>query len=125
MGYYMHQRENSFFLPKEKQQEALKAIKIAGENKPRIFGSHILQAQTLQEVLDWWCWKPQFDDEGNIVAIHFEGQKSGDDLELFNAIAPFVKEGSFIEMSGEDGAIWRYQFDGKICFENYPTISWD
>jgi hypothetical protein len=36
-----------------------------------------------------------------------------------------VKESSFIEMGGEDGAIWRYEFDGKICFENYPTISWD
>ncbi len=125
MGYSMTQRDNSFFLPKEKQQEALQAIKIEGKNKPRIFGSHILQTQTLKEVLEWWSWKPQFDEDGNIEAIYFEGQKSGDELELFNAIAPFVKEVSFIEMSGEDGVIWRFQFDGKTCFENYPTISWD
>ena len=125
MGYYMNQRDSSFFLPKEKQQEALKAIKIAGENNRRIFDSHILQAQTLKEALESWCWKPQYDDEGNIEAIYFEGHKSGNDLELFNAIAPFVKAGSFIEMGGENGAIWRFQFDGRICFENYPTISWE
>jgi hypothetical protein len=125
MGYYMSQRDNSFFLPKEKQQEALQAIKIAAESKPRIFGACTSQFQTLQEALESWCWKPQFDKKGNIEAISFEGQKSGYELELFQAIAPFVKAGSFIEMSGEDGAIWRYQFDGTICFENYPKIIWD
>jgi len=125
MGYYMSQRDNSFFLPKEKQQEALQAIQIAAESKPRIFGSSILQAHTLQEALESWCWKPEFDKQGNIEAISFEGNKSGNELELFQAIAPFVKAGSFIEMSGEDGAIWRFQFDGKTCFENYPKISWD
>ena len=125
MGYYMSQRDSSFFLAKEKQQEALQAVKDAGKSKPKVFGSNILQAQTLQEVLEWWCWKPQFDSDGNIEAIDFEGNKSGDELELFNAIAPFVKAGSFIEMSGEEGCIWRFQFDGKTCFENYPTITWD
>ena len=125
MGYYMSQRDNSFFLPKEKQQEALQAVKDAGRSKPKVFGSNILQAQTLQEVLEWWCWKPQFDDDKNIEALYFEGNKSGDELELFKAIAPSVKAGSFIEMSGEEGAIWRFQFDGKICFENYPTITWE
>jgi len=82
MGYYMSQRDNSFFLPKEKQQEALQAVKDAGRKKPKIFGSNILQAQTLQEVLEWWCWKAQFDKDGNIEALHFEGNKSGDELEL-------------------------------------------
>lgn len=77
MGYYMHQRESNFFLPKEKQHEALEAVKDAGRSKPKVFGSNILQAQTLQEVLDWWCWKPQFDKDGNIEALHFEGNKSG------------------------------------------------
>jgi len=125
MGYYMDQRDNSFFLPKEKQQEALQAIKIAGEKNRRIFDSHILQFQTLQEALEAWAWKPEFDEEGNIVAIYFEGNKSGNELELFNALAPYVKAGSFIEMGGEDGAIWRFQFDGTTCFENYPKITWD
>lgn len=125
MGYYMDQRDNSFFLPEEKQQEALQAIKIAAESKQRIFGACTSQFQTLQEALEAWAWKPEFDEEGNIVAISFEGNKSGNDLELFQAIAPFVKAGSFIEMGGEDGAIWRFQFDGKTCYENYPTIKWE
>jgi len=121
----MDQRDNSFFLPKEKQEEALKAIIIAGINTPKIFGVCTSQSKTLKEALESWAWKPEFDEEGNIVAISFEGNKSGSELELFQAIAPFVKAGSFIEMGGEDGAIWRFQFDGTTCFENYPTISWD
>jgi hypothetical protein len=52
MGYYMSQRDNSFFLPKEKQQEALQAIKIAAESKPGIFGACTSQFQTLQEALE-------------------------------------------------------------------------
>ncbi len=125
MGYYMQQRESNFFLAKKKQQEALQAIKDAGKNKAMVFGSNVLQAKTIQEVLESWCWVSQFDKDGNIEALHFEGNKSGDELELFNAIAPYVKENSFIEMSGEAGVIWRFQFDGKTCIENYPTISWD
>lgn len=125
MGYYMSQRNSSFFLAKEKKQEALQAVKDAGKKKPKVFGSNINQDKTLQEVLDWWSWKPQFDKDGNIEALYFEGNKSGDELELFQAIAPFVKAGSFIEMAGEEGAIWRFQFDGKTCIENYPTITWE
>lgn len=46
-----------------------------------------------------------------------------EDLELFNVIAPFVKRGSFLEMRGEDST-WRWVFNGKVCYEDYPEIIW-
>jgi len=121
----MHQRDNNFFLPKENQDDALQFLKSLDGKYAWVNGREVSSALTLYAALRAWRWEAEFDKDGNINAIYFEGEKSGDDLALFNAIAPFVKAGSFIEMSGEDGAIWRFQFDGKICFENYPTISWD
>ena len=55
--------------------------------------------------------------------IYFDGEKLGDDAILFEAIAPYVKKGSFIEMNGEDGCIWQWQFNGKTCIEKAATVS--
>lgn len=33
--------------------------------------------------------------------------------------------GSYIEMRGEDGALWRWVFDGKTCKEITAKITWD
>jgi hypothetical protein len=35
--------------------------------------------------------------------------------DVFKAIAPYVKKYSFIVLVGEDGAIWKYAFDGEKC----------
>src|SRR5690606_21320852 len=60
--------------------------------------------------LDAWRWVPEREATGDIVGLRFRGERLGDDRVLFEAIAPFVEPGSFIEMVGEDGAIWRWTF---------------
>jgi len=52
-----------------------------------------------------------------ITDILFEGEKIGNESSFFKAIAPFVKEGSFIEMVGEDGEKWRWVFENGQCVE--------
>jgi hypothetical protein len=37
----------------------------------------------------------------------FEVEKEMDEKEVLNAISPFVEDGSYIEMSGEEGERWR------------------
>lgn len=47
-----------------------------------------------------------------------------DTLDLINfieAIAPFVKAGSYIEMAGTEGAAWRWVFDGKKVSGSFPV----
>jgi len=39
-------------------------------------------------------------------------------------IAPYVKAGGYIEMRGENGALWRWYFDGATVHELRPTITW-
>ena len=66
------------------------------------------------------------DDDGNIDFVEFLADKPGEDDALFFAlIAPFVTAGSWVEWYGEDGAIWRWAFDGKRAFQQEPRIEYD
>jgi len=63
-------------------------------------------------------------EAGDIVSLDFTGQKLREQTKMFEQIAPFVKENSFVEMRGEEGAMWRWVFiDGK-CMEINAIITW-
>lgn len=54
----------------------------------------------------------------------FNGEKLGDDFEIFTQIAPYIEDG-YIEYQGEDGDLWRYVFkDGEVNVV-YPTLVWE
>lgn len=131
MDYYMNMREFKFFIANENKAAALQAIKnLAGKET---YGSHFawvstemfLKAKNLEKAMSVWRWGISENENGDIDEIQFNGEKLGDDELLFKAIAPFVKEGSYIEMRGDDNAIWRWYFTGKDCIELTPTITWD
>lgn len=125
MGYCMTQADSSFHIKREKQDAALKAIKALAENPPKWGYSWVdekyVRANDLQTALDDWRWETELDDEtGDIVGINFGGEKLGDDSVLWKAIAPFVEKDSFIQMAGEDGAVWRWVFNGSSVEEVEP-----
>ncbi|MFX8696332.1 hypothetical protein ABTM58_19800, partial [Acinetobacter baumannii] len=53
------------------------------------------------------------------VGWHGLGMLGGEE-EFLKLLAPFVVAGSYIEMTGEDGAQWRYVFDGESVKKKYP-----
>lgn len=136
MGYCMHQRDCNFFIDGQNFDKALAAIKsLAGhETIEDSSGKHFswvdtcdfMSARSLEDALGVWRWRVRMGPLRNhsIIAIHFEGEKLGDDFIILQAIAPFVEGGSFIEMQGEDGTVWRWVFEngsvkekiGKIVF---------
>ena len=121
----MSQMESSFFIKTIDKPIALKAIKDFVASKERIswaYKSEIENARTLEDALEEFRWFPENDEEDNIDSIYFQGEKSGDDDLLFNAIAPYVRAGSYIQMCGEDGTIWRFTFDGEIHEEIYAEL---
>jgi hypothetical protein len=133
MGYCMSLMEENFFIPAKLKAKALKAIKaLAGsETITDAGGRHFSwvdhnfsKKKTLMEAMDAWRWSITEDEEGNVTAINFDGEKLGDDAILFAAIGPFVLADSFIQMQGEDGSMWRYSFDGKKMHEDYPDVTW-
>lgn len=134
MGYCMHRKEIKFFIAKEDKGGALKRVKEmlqghetrndAGGHHFRYMDSAWLKAKTLEEMLEEWRWPAKLDDEGNIVGLRFEGEKLGDDLRFFGALAKFVVSGSYIHMIGDEGHHWRWVFeegevheiDGEVIF---------
>ena len=139
MGYCIDQTASSFFIPQEYHGIALKAIKdfmlqsYTADSGMQVIRSYswvdtdeVIQSETLPDALYAWRWEA-FDhaSDGDIDGIYFRGEKSGADDELFRVIAPYVKEGSYIAMRGEDGALWRWYFDGQRCIEQTGTVIWE
>lgn len=136
MGYCMSMEECDFRILKENFSKALKAVKgLAGKETIRdgsgrhfswVDTAEFMNAGTLEAALTAWRWHPLIDTSyGHIIDLEWEGEKSGDDEILFDAIAPFVEKGSYIQMIGEDGYRWRWKFDGKKCVEVGSRVVWD
>jgi len=67
----------------------------------------------------------ELDDEGEIIELYFNGDKLACDEDImFQAIAPYVEDGSFIEMVGEDGDCWRWIFKDAKCKEVRAEVTW-
>ena len=144
MGYCMTLKDVNFFIAKENKEKALEAIKALASkvnelghggswaggkkidaNYSWVDTSEFLNAKTLEDAILAWGWSTDTDKDGNINYIGFDSEKLGDEPVLFEAIAPFVKNGSYIEMSGEDGNIWRWVFDGETMREKAARIVYD
>lgn len=126
MGYCMEQIGSSFKIKEEDLKSAFKAAKsMPDKDYCWVKQGWSKGLRDLYAVLEHWRWEPTLDEEsGDIVDIQFTGEKLGEEIELFKAIAPYVEAGSFIEMLGEDGGMWRWLFDGVTCKEIVPTVTW-
>lgn len=132
MGYCMRQLKQQFFLPKENVQNAYEAVKTlhGKESIEDSSGYHFswvshdfYKLPNFEEIMKEWRWKPTFDEQGNVTKLTFTGEKFGDDIKLFNTIAPFVQTNSFIEMRGEDGAQWTWTFQDNHVSETFHQTS--
>jgi hypothetical protein len=73
---------------------------------------------TIDEILRAWRYRPEFNDEGDIINLIFTGEKLGQCEIMFKAIARFVEDGSYINFQGEDGDRMEYSFhDKQLDFE--------
>lgn len=120
MGYYIDVVDTKFHIPADKKADALKAVQALGKEDGGTYSwvnDNFAQQGTLKEALDAWRYTLTEDEDGNVTDITFEGQKLGDDETLFRALAPYVEAGSYLEVSGEEGAHWRWAFDGEKMVE--------
>ena len=133
MGYCMYMEGMEFFIAIEDAKKAFPIVKEALLEARQEKGSHfswvndadIRNAKCLSDIMDAFCWEPSFDADMNIDCICFNGEKLGCDDVLFDAIAPYVKEDSYIEMHGECGSIWRWVFKEGKCVNKEANISFD
>ena len=138
MGYHMSQERSEFTIPRSNHVPALKKLKelmkrtdlmrcyVAGQKAfAWVETDEVLRASSLSEAMEAFRWPVEHDAEGNITSIAFAGEKLGDDTPFFGVLAEFVDDDSFIEMHGEDGAMWRWIFSGGEVVEKHATVSWD
>ena len=78
-----------------------------------------------EEVFNELGFQTSVDNEGLRVEWWIDNSSRGDEEHFFEAVAPFVKPGSYIEWEGEDYQRWRWDFDGKTMTEKTGTITWE
>jgi hypothetical protein len=132
MGYYIDQEYSEFFMEEKNVRPALLALKEAAAKRCAEGRMHwgwvhmnmVLEANTFEKAMSEARFDPDFDEDGNVVDLTFNGQKLSDEEEILSAIAPYVKDGSYIQMRGEQNEQWRWIFqDGKIK-EVYADVVW-
>lgn len=125
MGYHVEQMDSQFFVAAEAIPSLIESVhKLAESGQYYWVRDSYKDSNDVKNIFYCWRWHVGLDDKGNISHIHFEGEKLGDDEVLFKAIAPFVQDGSFIEMRGEDNAMWRWKFSNGKLKEIYPEVIW-
>jgi hypothetical protein len=127
MGYYVSQQRARFHISADQINQAFQACKEFGTehelswvNQTAVEGT-----ENLKDCLYEMRWEISLDKKGNVDHICFEGDKASDQDRVLEILAPFVKHGSYIEMLGEEGELWRYQFHDGLMEEIYPTITWE
>ena len=145
MGYFIEMIDHDFFIAAKDKDAALNAMfdmwlpeknaRMSGgswgqgrnetwyswmNNSAEAFRNRTVES--LEKALDEWGYEPETDDEGNIIGLYFEPNKIGDEDQMFAAIAPFVRPGSTLDFRGEEGAVWRWEFNGQTIVEKTGRV---
>ena len=146
MGYYISLTGSSFTIPREKLDDAYKALcelnkhdelKRGGSYGPREDGSH-------GQIEVWFAWMdPDYpskcknaeeifaalgfdtsETSAGALSLDYYESKAGDEDYFLDAVTPFVDPGSTLEWRGEDGEMWRDLFNGKTRSRQSAVIGW-
>lgn len=72
----------------------------------------------LENTLNNFGFNMTLNPRGGVSSIDYWGDSLPDESrEVFDAMGPFVKAGSFISFYDDDGGPWRLYFDGSECHE--------
>jgi len=93
MGVSATLLQSSFTIKYENKREALKAVKALAKTQD-IDWVNYEDWNTLEEAMNGYRFDVDTNEEGDIVDIRFIGEKAGDEEKLFNALKPFVEDGS-------------------------------
>lgn len=131
MGYYIEMTDSNFIIKKSNFEKALKNLKgvfipknmtchdyVNGKKYPHFMWVNtrtVLDSTTLEEAMTGIRYIPIYNVNGDICNVEFTGEKYGDENIFFSAIAPCVKDGSYLLFEGEDGSKWTWNFNnGKV-----------
>ena len=112
MGALVNMSVTNFKIKKANLENAFVAVR----QLPRgawVDESLNLERASLFEVLIAWRWQPEFDESGDLIGLHFLGEKVGSDEDFFSAIAPYVEPGAIVKISSDFGREFlKFAVDG-------------
>lgn len=134
--YSVVQTDSKFVIKRDKVFDAYREVLILGtgannKNLSDIQLGWIMDKlpaiRRLSVVVEYgWGFEMGHDPDGDINGIYYSfSSLTGEEERLFNAIAPFVEDGSFIEMKGEDDKTWRWVFKNGKVEKVFPKLKWD
>ncbi len=132
MGYRAWISKEDFHIPSDKITDCLKSVMNSEGNyeTPIVAATNIKHfehlpplVQLMEVVRETYGFNLSA-VEGGIHKITFEWEKLRDYEILFNAIAPYVTDDSYLEWCGEDGSTWRSVFKQGTCKQVAPTVTW-
>lgn len=129
MGYDIETGEVKFSILAENVDSAYKAIIELADSEEEYWWvdkDGLKKAATLEEAVKEWGWELEKPDPfGGYHGIYFEWEKLGHEKTMFTAIAPFVEDGSFIEVLGEDGERWKWCFENGNLVEKWGRVIYE
>lgn len=130
MGYNISSKDCKFLLKNENEEKAFESLKeFAISDKIKqlrwIQESDILDAENFEEAMENCCFDVYRDTKDGFGRIRFNAEYYDKYDLLLEAISPYVEDGSYIEMFGEDGNMWRWYFNNGKLETKYPKIIWE
>lgn len=128
MGYCVNMKESTIGIRLKNANNIKNILKEYAKTKKDIAWVNNSELIYSEDVMESMCairYPLYIDTKTELLKIDFfNGEKLGDDFEIFAQIASYIEDG-YIEYQGEDGDLWRYVFkDGKVS-EVYPEIVWE
>lgn len=136
MGYYVRTIGTDLLVSRERFADAERALTARAEKEtaqsPSSGWRHVLAARERAEregapALPAMVGAVGFDryvhDDGALEVMAYD-DKSWLEEEFAEELAPFAVPGGYLEWEGEDGALWRWDFDGDGMSVRYGDIVW-
>ena len=125
-------KECKFFIKKENIEKAFNTLrdyaKTKIENKERLswIDLHsVAYSETLTEALESCDFDILYNDNGDVYDVDWISEKLGDHDVILDVIAPYIEDGSYLQMYGEDGEHWKWVFEDDKCHYKTSKIVWE
>lgn len=122
MGYSYFAGDSSFFIPADKKREALSAL---WDHAMKVRCETFEKMELEDELRESWGFECSTGDRDDIIDMfpldsYLDSERNET---LFNLLAPFVREGSYLMYYGEDGTQWGWRFrEGKAQEEDVRGV---
>lgn len=108
MSYNVTLRDSDFFIPWSSVPAVLADLK---RDMPYLEGPSDAYA-SINDIAHELRWEFDLSEVGDVVNLWIEDNGGDGEEDMFRIIAPYVQDGSSVEMVGEDGELWRYYWTG-------------